>query len=111
MILLYSLPHPPECESRCLLQKADPHLTQSLVQFCEHVLHCDFSMRSIVGIDVMVTLGRKIINLLELFLQQKIRNLTLVSRTRCLKTPVQHFCDKSVVNIFNNSLAVYEHGR
>jgi hypothetical protein len=57
MILWYSLLHPPECESICLLQKAHPQVTHSFVQFCEHVLHCDFSMRSIVGIDVMATLS------------------------------------------------------
>lgn len=84
MILWYSLLHPPECESRCLLQKAHPQVTHNFVQFCEHVLHCDFSMRSIVGIDVMVILGRKIINLLERFLQQKIRKL--------------HFCKQGVVH-------------
>ena len=68
-------------------------------------------MRSIVGIDVMATLSWKIINPLEHFLQQKIRNYTFMSNMQYAKALVQHFCDKSVVNIFNISMAAYEYGR
>jgi hypothetical protein len=55
---------------------------------------------------------REIINQLDLILLQKCGIIFLMVSDKCsLFGLFQHFCDKNVVNVFNNSMRASLHGR
>ena len=102
-----------ECAIMCFVQKVFPHVPHICSQFRKHVLHFEPLIFSRVGISVMVSLGRKIINQFELVLRQKMRAFFVPTVQMPLRYLVrfQHFCYKCVVIVFKKSLTLMSYGR